>query len=110
MIQHETPAAATPSGGRQLAAVITGSVLALLVAAGLWVGAGYRAAGECRDSAYGVPRAGAAEMTDDGCRVNVEGRWSDPFPSRDSGLAFAALIAAASAALPPYVLVLRRRR
>jgi len=49
-------------------------------------------------------------MTADGCLVNVGGTWSDPLPDRDSGLALAAVITAALACVPPYLLVISRRR
>jgi len=107
---HDTaPAVTVPHRGRGLAAAITVSLLALIVSAVLWFGAGYRAANDCRGSAYGIPDADAVEMTGDGCRVNVAGRWSDPLPARHEGLALAALVVAALACVPPYLLVLGRR-
>lgn len=48
------------------------------------------------------------EFTSEGCRVNVAGRWSDPLPARDEALTLAALVLAALAAVPPYLLVFRR--
>ncbi len=101
---------AAPRLGRQLILTIATTVAILLVSAGLWFGAGYKAANECKDGAFGIPQVGAVEMTADGCRVNVGGTWSDPLPDRDSGLALAAVITAALACGPPYLLVAGRRR
>lgn len=110
MTEHDdTSAAAVPHRGRRLAAVAAASLLALLAAVVLWVGAGYRGSNDCRESAYGIPEAGAVEITEDGCRVEVAGQWSDPLPTRDEGLALAALVAAALAGVPPFLLILRRR-
>lgn len=104
-----TPRVAVPFRGRRLAGAVTASLLALLASAALWVGAGYRAASDCRENGYGIPAADAVEMTDDGCRVQVAGQWSDPLPARDEGLAVAALVAAALACVPPYLFTFRRQ-
>lgn len=95
---------------RSLAAAVTASLLALLASTVLWVGAGYRAANDCREGGYGIPAADAVEMTEDGCRVRVAGQWSDPLPARDEGLALAALVAAALACVPPFLCALHRSR
>jgi hypothetical protein len=101
------PTSAAARRGRRLA--VTLSVLCLAAAALLWLGAGYRAANECREGAYHIPSADAVRFSEGGCEVAVDGGWSDPLPSRDETLALAALIFAALAAVPPYLLVFRRR-
>jgi hypothetical protein len=101
------PTAAAARRGRRLAVVA--SALALAAAAALWFGAGYRAANDCREGTYGIPSVEAVEFTEDGCRINVAGRWSDPLQSRDETLTLAALVLAALSAVPPYLLVFRRR-
>ncbi|MFI8998985.1 hypothetical protein [Streptomyces sp. NPDC053542] len=112
-LHERRPAAAAPLGGRRLAAAFGASALALLCAGVLWLAAGFGGANECRESGYGI--ADAVEMTDSGCRIIVRGEdgrrlRSDPLPTRDGALMTAAVLAAAAAALPPYILVLRGRR
>jgi len=104
---NPAPTSAAVRRGRRLAVVL--SALALAVAAFLWFGAGYRAANDCRDGAYGIPSADAVRFSEGGCEEAVDGKWSDPLPSRDDTLALAALIFAALAAVPPYLLLFRRR-
>lgn len=105
-----TSKGAVSDRGRRFVGAVIASLLALSASAVLWFGAGYRAASDCRENGYGIPAADAVEMTDDGCRVQVAGQWSDPLPSRDEGLAVAALVVAALACVPPYLLTLRRRK
>lgn len=113
MTHHDsTPPAAAPHKGRRLAAALAGSAAALLVAAGLWLAAGYRATNECRETGFGI--ADAVEMTEDGCQLIVrseDGRRlrSAPMPSHDGALSALSIVAAAAAAIPPYILLLRRR-
>jgi hypothetical protein len=106
---QEMPAVAVPGRGRRLAGTVTASLLALLASAAFWIAAGHRAANDCRENGYGIPGADAVEMTDEGCRVQVAGEWSDPLPARNEGLALAALAAAGLACVPPYLHTLRRR-
>ena len=109
MTNHDAGPAA-PRPGRQLALTIATTVAILLVSAVLWVGAGYAAAVECRENAFGIPQTEAVAMTPDGCRISIGGMWSDPLPFRNSGIALTAVITAALACVPPYLLVISRRR
>lgn len=61
-------------------------------------------------SAYDIPQVRAQEMTSEGCRINIGGQWSGPLPNRHSGIALVSVITAALACVPPYLLVIRRRR
>lgn len=61
-------------------------------------------------SAYDIPQVKAQEMTSEGCRIDIGGQWSGPLPDRDSGIVLAALVAAALACIPPYLLIISRRR
>jgi len=58
---NPAPTSAAVRRGRRLAVVL--SALALAVAAFLWFGAGYRAANDCRDGAYGIPSADAVRFS-----------------------------------------------
>ena len=109
--QGSTPTAVAPRRRRLVGALLL-SACALLCAAGLWFASGFATANECRESGYGI--ADAVEMTGDGCRLLVtdeDGRHlrSEPLPDRDTSLSLAAALLAASAAIPPYALLLRRR-
>lgn len=106
----DTPRGAAPVRGRRLAVTVVLSLGLLLCAAVLWYGAGYRAGNECLTSQYRIPTVTGAEMTEDGCTVLVNGQRSEALPGLDDGLALVALIVATLAAVPPYILLLARRR
>jgi hypothetical protein len=108
MTNHDTGPASR--SGRQLALTIAATVAILLISVLLWYGAGYLAARDCLSSAYDIPQVKAQEMTSEGCRINIGGQWSGPLPDRDSGTALAAVVTAALACVPPYLLIISRRR